>query len=588
MKKVLLVTLAAVAASLVAAGRAASDPAWAGECGIAAQQTVWAEYGWPSLLPILARPGTLLAVTNSSGSPDYLAQARALGAATYSFDLKLRNKVGTPTVPADPSTLETAAETEYQHAVVHTGNCATPLVVENELFGTNNVTPWSPATAEYRSDVLTFLQDLAALGAHPVLLVSRPPFTGTTDAVNWWVDVSKVASIVREDYVPATAVWKLGPVLGNRLLREDYRQAVADFTSLGIPASRLGIMISFLTAKGGGGRNGLEPDSAWYQVVKWYGLSAQEVARETGLGSVFSWGWQQWNPAEADPTKREAACVWLWARQRSLCDAPRLLGPSFDSSLSAGQIVLPGGAFCSAPGYGSVWTSEVARLSAVTGDRNAALSALFERVVESQRLGVSQRDVLAAERAVIRQSFHGSSTAYHAALAQAHTTVTEAQSILGDELRRARLEQLLPVQTPTTGEVAAFYNTYSQLDVRSVSVKPKAPWLGNRSRGLVISGVAPAQFFSAASGRTSHVATLLGTYAVKPAGAAIPLGALTISAARPAIVAALEGFERVQAMQRWTISLQRIALGSTVCHDDDLPQPAEVDLAQYLPFLQLQ
>src|SRR5581483_9588955 len=101
--KVLLAVLVAVAASLLAVESAPANPVWSGQCGIAAQQTVWGEYGWPSLLPILARPGTLLAITNNTGSPDYAAAARARGAATYSFDLKLRSKVGTPDAPADPS-----------------------------------------------------------------------------------------------------------------------------------------------------------------------------------------------------------------------------------------------------------------------------------------------------------------------------------------------------------------------------------------------------------------------------------------------------------------------------------------------------
>jgi len=109
-KRVLLFVVVAVAACLLAAGRAASDPVFAGQCGIRAQQTVWGEYGWPSLLPILAKPGTLLAVTTHSGT-DYSAAARKRGAATYAFDLKMAAKVGTPETPADPSTLEAAAQT---------------------------------------------------------------------------------------------------------------------------------------------------------------------------------------------------------------------------------------------------------------------------------------------------------------------------------------------------------------------------------------------------------------------------------------------------------------------------------------------
>jgi hypothetical protein len=126
-KRALLLVVAAGAVSLLSAGGAAPDPSWAGQCGIPAQQTVWGEYGWPTLLPILARKGTLVAVTQHPGS-DYAAQARARGAATYSFDLKLKNKVGTPNAPADPSTLEAAALKEFNLAVGRT-LCSKPLIV---------------------------------------------------------------------------------------------------------------------------------------------------------------------------------------------------------------------------------------------------------------------------------------------------------------------------------------------------------------------------------------------------------------------------------------------------------------------------
>ena len=86
MKRVLLLVPVVVSACLLAAGRASSNPVFAGQCGIDAQQTVWGEYGWPSLLPILAHKGTLLAVTTHSRT-DYAVAARARGAATFAFDL---------------------------------------------------------------------------------------------------------------------------------------------------------------------------------------------------------------------------------------------------------------------------------------------------------------------------------------------------------------------------------------------------------------------------------------------------------------------------------------------------------------------
>ena len=585
MQKLGLVLLAALAAALLAVGSAASQPDWAGQCGIPANQTVWADYSWSTLLPVMARPGTVLALTN--GATDYSAQARALGAATYAFDVQLKRKVGTPDAPADPKTIAAAAQAQYAAAVNRSGGCSSPLDVENELFGAATVTPWSASNEQYRANVLAYLQDLAQLGAHPVLLLARSPYLGSPEAVSWWLQVAQVADIVRKDYIPAPSVWKLGPVLGNRLLREAYRAAVAPFMAIGIPPSRLGIMVSVLSQKGGGGRNGLEPASAWYQVVKWYALSAKEVAGELGLGSVFSWGWQQWNPNEVDPTKQDAACVWLWAREDNLCDAPEVLGRGFDTSLTDGQISLPTGAFCSVPGYRTVGTAALTHLTAVTGDRNTALSRLFERRVEEHYAGASSSAIRAAERRVVDESFGGSRQAYLAALAQAHLTAPVARAVLADEIRRAELEQRRGVVTPKPAEISGFYQAYPQLLVRRVRVSPAAPWLGGARYGYAVSGTAPASVFSAPSGQTSRIETLLGAYKVRPEGAPVALGSLPIGTVRAAIASSLESFERARAFERWTIGEQRRQLDVAICRADDLPEPAAIDLTQYAPFLEV-
>jgi hypothetical protein len=559
---------------------------FAGQCGIRAQQTVWAEYGWPTLLPILAKPGTALAVTTESGG-DYPTEARRRGAATYAFDLKMSEKVGTPTAPADPGTIEAVADEEYSKAVLRTGDCTTPLIVENELLDATTPTPWTASTTQYRANVLALLQDLAAKGAHPVLLINKSPYAGSSEAVAWWRSVSKVADIVREVYPPATNVWPLGPILGSRYLRQIYRNAITAITSMGIPANRVGIMLSFLSHKGVGGRNGLRPASAWYQVVKWEALSAKAVARELGLGSVFSWGWQEWNRRERDPDKPKAACVWLWARRQTLCNAPRMLGRRFDRSLIEGQIHLTNGAVCRADGIGAIGAGAVSSLEALTGDRDAALSALFERLVETSERPVSRHAILAAEGEVVRRSFHGRRSAYVAALRQGHATVGVARAVLGDEIRRARLEQPRFAPKPTGSEVAAFYSTYPDLLVRRVRVSPAPPWLAART-GFALAEAAPQQLFSLPAGRTSRLSTLLGTFRVRPLEPTQPLGALPLAVVRPSIVAALRGFERAQSFERWTIVQQNHALNRTICLRDQLPQPAAIDLTQYLPFLQLQ
>jgi hypothetical protein len=312
------------------------------------------------------------------------------------------------------------------------------------------------------------------------------------------------------------------------------------------------------------------------------------VARELNLGSVFSWGWQMWNAREADPAKPKAACVWLWARTRGFCNAPRVLGKRFDRSLTAGQMVLLHGAVCRAERLGAIGPRKVASLQALTGDRDAALSALFQRLVEVAERPVSRRLLLAAEREVVANSFHGSRAAYVTALRQAHATVAVARSVLADELRRARLEQQRYASKPSAAEVAAFYKAYPDLSVRRVRVSPAPTWLAARKVGYALSEAAPQRLFSLPTGRKAKVATLLGTYAVTPLAPSQPLGSLPISAVRSAIVAALRSFERAQSFERWTIARQNVVLNQTICVRDELPQPAAVDLTQYLPFLRIQ
>jgi hypothetical protein len=224
----------------------------------------------------------------------------------------------------------------------------------------------------------------------------------------------------------------------------------------------------------------------------------------------------------------------------------------------------------------------------LTGDRDAALSALFERLVEVKERGVSRHALLAAEREVVAVSFGGKRSAYIAALRQAHATVSIARSVLADELRRAQLEQQRYAAPPSGAEVAAFYAAYPDLLVRRVRVSPAAPWLGARRTGYAVSESAPQRLFSLPAGKTAHVATLLGTFAVKPLGPAQPLGALPVPTVRTAIVAALRGFERAQAYERWTIARQNVVLNQTICLHDQLPQPAAIDLTEYLPFLRIQ
>jgi hypothetical protein len=578
-----LIVVCAAALGAAPAFGAATPAPYAGLCGLPVAQPIWAEFGWPTdaYNSILGKPGIVLGA--SSGA--YPAQMRAAGAATVYFDLNLRNRIGTTTAPADPALIPGRAQKLFDFAVQQTG-CATPVIVLNELAGAGLVTPWQDKNAQYRQDALSFVQNLAQLGAHPVLLINASPYTGG-DALVWWQQAAAAAEIVREDYVPATITWKSGPVLGNRNLRNSYRRAVSDLTSIGIPANRVGLMISFASTKGFGGRSGLQPDEAWYEVAKWQQLAAQQVAAETGIASVWSWGWGMWNAPEQDPAKPYALCAWLWSRSRTLCDAPKAIGSGFNVSRTEGQLsALAPGLQC-VVGKDVLSNGAIQQLQLLTGDRETAYSALFERLVENGQTPVSAAEVGLAERAVVAQAFGGSHSAYVAALQDAHATVAIARGILGDELRRAQVEATLAAAAPSAADIQTFYSSYPDLLVRLVSATPAPAWLGSKARGLALSEVAPDRLFALSTGGSAVVRTSDGAFTVRALGDALPLGAVPLGQAKPAIAAALRAFARGAAFEQWTVGRQRSALNDALCARDDLPQPSAVDLAAYLPFLRL-
>ena len=109
----------------------------------------------------------------------------------------------------------------------------------------------------------------------------------------------------------------------------------------------------------------------------------------------------------------------------------------------------------------------------MTGDRETAYSALFERLVESDWTPVPTKAVLDAERGVILQSFGGSRAAYESALQEANASVPVARGILGDQLRRARVQATLPGGTPTASEIQTFYQSYPDLSVRLIASQPQ-------------------------------------------------------------------------------------------------------------------
>ncbi len=514
-----------------------SSPAAAAPCGLPDAKPLWVDFGAPELLERFGRPGVVVA---GSGA-DYPAKARAAGAKTVYWDMYLSARVGTPMSPADPDGLPAKAQRVFDFAVLSAG-CPDPVIVMNELFGASTPTPWTPTTARYRANVLEWARLLRAKGGHPVLLVSSEPFTGG-DAGQWWRELAQVADIALEKYFNAPAVHRAGPELGSRRMRASMRGSLAKLFAVGVPPSKLGVVLAFQTRRGTGGREGLEPAGAWFEVAKLQALAAKQVARELGLAYVVSWGWGFFNEQARDPDKLGAACVWLWARDPSLC-AAGALPERFDRDLRAGQIDLARGVRC-ALGPSTITTGEIAAVARVTGDADSALTILFARLVQQRAVAVGAGDVRAAERAIVRRRFGGSRAQYLAALRRARASTAVALGAIADELRREALLVRLRAASPSRAEVAEFSATYASVPLRDV------PGAGD------VPGVDP------------------GT----------PLGLLPDDAARTVVVRALRHAARAERYAAWAERREQRALDELRCVRDRLPTVGAVPLTSWMPFL---
>ena len=391
------VALAAVAA-LVLPGTALAR-----ECGIPDSNPLWVDFAGHDA-PLPQKPGLTLAFTSGTVKP---SEARAAGAATVFFDLNFNNRVGTPTVPADPATITDRADRLFDFAVSVTG-CQTPWIALNELFGAQTPTPWTTTTAQYRANTLALVRRLAERGAKPAVTIANPPYTGG-DAAQWWRDLASVAVLIRQVFFTSPNVPQLhalGPVRASRSMRTGMRALVRRFTEIGIPANRVALELQFQSAPGTGGREGLQPRSKWLEIVKLEALAVRQVTQELKTHSIWSWGWATFSEAGIDRDKSEAVCVYLWVRDQNLCSGPGAAGPDFDPSLTVGQLNLPAGVLCTLPA-GQIRSVAVDPLARAIGDRDIAASLVLERLVLQQEVELDARAVLAAELAFVDDHFRG-------------------------------------------------------------------------------------------------------------------------------------------------------------------------------------
>lgn len=552
-------------------------------CGLPDTQPYWVDYAGHDA-PIPWKPGMVLAVSSGTETP---AKMRAAGAATIFFDLNFNRRVGTPTAPADPATIPDRARRLFDFAVSVTG-CATPVIALNELFGAQTPTPWSDTNAQYRGNVLALVQELKKLGARPAITIANPPYTGG-EAADWWRAVADAALLVRQVYFTSPnsrGLSKLGPVRASRVMRQGLRGLVRHLTEIGIPAQRIALELQFQSVLGQGGREGLRPRSAWLEVVKLEALAAKHVARETAIDSVWSWGWATFSAAGQDPDKTAAACTWLWARDRRLCDAPTMVRHTFDESLTEGQLILPRDTRCTFDGGRMrISRSATARLAALTGDIDIAASALLEREVLRAEIPPDPVSVLAAEHGIVIGRFGGSRSRYVTGLRRSQLTVLDGRALIADRLARDAVEARFKPPPPPPRQVEDFLTTYADQSVRLVEAEPAAPWLGDAVRGWAVATLTPPQLFTVRVGKTITIDTADGRFAVRALGPPLPLGLLPRARAEVAASVSLRRVAKQDVYRSWLKAREAPLFGEAICVRDELPTGGPVDLGPFVPFL---
>ncbi len=536
---------------------------------------------------IFARPG----VTVASTGPNVAKALRVAGASTAYWEMNLQNLAGTPAAPADPATMDAVAASEVQKAQASTA-CANPLIALNELLGSDIPGPLPAAAQRYRDSVLALMRALAAQGATPFLLVPRRfTVTGTED---WWRQVAQVGWLVPEAYIPATELAAVGnPFITSRVIRVRYREWISRLTVLGIPASRLGLMLGFQSEATG--RAGLQPSGTWLGVVKLQSQAGLVVSRELALSSLWSWGWGTFTTADAQPPvpaeKQAAACTYLWARDPSLCDAPTVAATSniggFDADLTAGAFDLAPELQCRYTG-GSFTTKELTALTAAGVTSASALTALLERSLVRTRATIGPTALLRAERSVIAGVFAGKRGQYQQFLQVEGATPAVARDVIRDQLLAAKVARGLRVAPITGAGVTAFIQSHAGTRTRSVETVRPVRWLVGQTRGVAIPGLAPPSVLSAATGSTVLVHAEDGPVRVRVLGAKVALPRAERSKARLAVRALMLSEARRVALRDWLAGAEQAAVDTALCRADDMPLTGRSQLLQRWPELRLQ
>ena len=396
---------------------------------------------------VFKRPGLILTMDDlPTKQSDPASGFRQAGAVTTYWDEHLEKIVGMPNSPASPGSIGPAAATLVANAKQSSG-CANPVIALNELIPPGSAS--ASAVAQYRANVLALIGAITNGGGHAVLaLPSTTPMArgprGHLPPAGKPAGEPRAGDLLQQQ--PALPAGRAAgePQHPHRLPQPD-RQA----RGAGHPRRRHRDHARLPVGAGQDGREGLQPTASWLEMVKLQQLAAKTVAGDTGIATIWSWGWGTFNNlGSADPDKQAAACVYLWTRDPTLCNAPGSY--NFDTDVTEGQINLPGGVQCGWNG-GKIKVRDLARLTrALKGNAATAQSALLERGVVNATARAPSRSVTQAQQAIIKSSFGGSARRYSRALRRNKLGTTTARAIIADQIAQGLVTTKVKPQTYTT------------------------------------------------------------------------------------------------------------------------------------------
>jgi hypothetical protein len=265
--------------------------------------------------PILARPGTLLGVSNDDWADSY----RSRGAETAGWHMRLPAIVGTLSNPKTRDAVRTKVPglSNLAHRIT---TCDPPWLALNEMLTVQSPEPIGYGQRRFRENVLVLAKELDARGVRVILFMPRIPHAKTRYRT-YWRTLSRYTDYVYEAYT-----WKTREAIrrsdagARKYFRDKWTAAVKRLKSFTARPGYTGLMIPYWVNNRNSGRVGLS-DAAWFRITRLKTEAVMAVGRNEHLATLWSWGWHtNRNVGEVDPDKPKAACVYLHTRDPLLCD----------------------------------------------------------------------------------------------------------------------------------------------------------------------------------------------------------------------------------------------------------------------------